>query len=878
MGRPQSEKTVFRQVDQILGYLNFSSGNHDPTFIGNLNHVFEHYTDSQRLRDEVLEARCRTVPRHKNSQPTSDPDQRGSLKSLLEHDGVDRSRCQLLRRDGVMTAFESVHQALTTRLQSLGDENQTFQDSRQASAVIAFVFEQFLPAYLRHHRDLLFHQNTEIIFNSFFVARLFEKSLGYSWPTDDSDGRVREMMTAINDHIGHRPLATLESREIEPYSHEYIRPVPVYIRDVSVAVGPYQELIREAIEIINATPESILTAARFDPTKLDELAIDSRAFDFDHPLNKRPNHHFGTWDEQQIGPDGFFRRFIVHQVMLDCLLLRVKEVNESDERPTLSTPELMTEAAAVLACTILMASAVSGGAVGAWDSTTSLSDLMPLIAGYRDEFYEVLLMRLPPQHRKRLESEIKTRHQPFGAARQHLNMKLAKQRASQLVNCRLASIFARMGYPDAANMQLEIVPVAAARIICQVDCLLSAATESISNGELDDALESVPHMMTLLKRGIRCGAIVDPWNIIGFDANYSLFPALENSVRDHRAFDLVDLVESIMALCSRLWREAAAEDRPELSDQVRSQFLSIVDWWRKYAAFEVMDIDAVDPLEVFEAAQLVATALNLWQKGGAETGDIAFWSKHAELFDSPQAYSLVIDALMHRKDYRTTTALMIHWISQAGAIGLQQGESSFHNLLFRWISEQKTSLTPGNGESVVAEPTVETAEATWKQIRRFHDFLEANAEDYWEVPLFELQSYVVIDEGDFDDEEDDRDSRSGGDPDVYGAAYDEGFVYQDSTADGFEGEIFDDDMATDDEIEAEVDRLLDRMEFLGTLASFWRIAATIPLAVDRSVGDPTAIPEPLIQRLQASSRNGVAVAGSGAIEPAKTVTVAGVNR
>ena len=848
MGRPQSEKTVLPQVDQILGYLNFSAGNHDPTFIGNLNQVFEHYTDSQRLWEEVLESRCRTVPRHKNSQPTEDPGQRGSLKNLLRNDGEDRSRCQLIRPDGITPAFAAVHQALVTRLESLGDQNETFRDSRQASSVIAFVFEQFLPAYLRHHRDLLFHQNTEIIFNSFFVARLFEAALSFSWPTDESDGRVREMLKTINDHIGHRPVATLESREIEPYSHEYIRPVPVYIRDVSVAAGPYQELIQEAIEIIKATPESILTSARFDPSKLDELAIDSRAFDFDHPVNKRPNHHFGTWDEQQIGPDGFFRRFIIHQVMLDCLLWRIKEVAESDEGMSPPASEIKTEAAAVLACTILMASAISGGAVGGWDSTTSLSDLMPLIAGYRDEFYEVLLMRLPPAHRKRLEAEIKTRHQPFGAARQHLNMKLAKQRASQLVNCRLASIFARMGYPDAANMQLEIVPVAAARIICQVDCLLSAATESISSGELEDALESVPHMMTLLKRGIRCGAIVDPWNIIGFDANYSLFPALENSVRDHRAFDLVDLVESIMALCSRLWREAAAEDRPDLSDQIRSQFLAIVDWWRKYAAFEVMGIDAVDPLEIFEAAQLVATALNLWQKGGAETGDIAFWSKHAELFDSPQAYSLVIDALMQRKDYRTTTALMIHWISQADTIGLQQGESSFHNLLFRWISEQKTSLTPGNGAA--AEPSVETAEATWKQIRRFHDYLEANAEDYWEVPLFELQSYAV-DDGEFDgDEDDDRESGSDGDRDVYSAAYDEGFVYQDSTADGFDGEIFDDDMATDDEIEAEVDRLLDRMEFLGTLASFWRIAATIPLAVDRGANDATDIPEPLTQRLQ----------------------------
>ncbi len=53
---------------------------------------------------------------------------------------------------------------------------------------------------------------------------------------------------------------------------------------------------------------------------MDELAIDSRAFDFDHPINQRPNHHFGQWDERQIDGSGFFRRFIVHQVTLDALL------------------------------------------------------------------------------------------------------------------------------------------------------------------------------------------------------------------------------------------------------------------------------------------------------------------------------------------------------------------------------------------------------------------------------------------------------------------------------------------------------------------------------------------------------------------------------
>ena len=44
----------------------------------------------------------------------------------------------------------------------------------------------------------------------------------------------------------------------------------------------------------------------------------------------------------------------------------------------------------------------------------------------------------------------------------------------------------------------------------------------------------------LLHRAIECGALVDPWNILGFGGQYSLFPAAENSVYDHRVDELID--------------------------------------------------------------------------------------------------------------------------------------------------------------------------------------------------------------------------------------------------------------------------------------------------------------------------------------------------
>ena len=835
MGRSTPENLDNALQDKVLGYLNFSSGSHDANFFANLNELFEQFSQPEKLLDELLDGAAHQVARsNKRSNEETSIDQLLDKNDPFETSADDDV-------EGDTQAWKSVSKLLSQRLSWLEQNNDTFRDTQQAKTVLEFVFQQLLPGWLEYHRDLLFHQRTEFVFNSFFVGRALETTLGMIELPEDQ--RLEKVLQKFNDHLGHRPIATLESQQIEGYPNEWIRPIPVYIDGVGAAVGPYQTIVRMATELIRAAPGEILRAAKFNPEFLDELAIDPRAFDFDHPINKRPNHHFGTWDEQQVGPDGYFRRFIIHQVTLDGLLRRVrKELADGN----IAKEELETEAAAVLACTMLMASAISGDRVGAWDSETTLGALLPIVAGYRDRFYEELLGKLPKNHQKRLQKEMLERHQPFGAARQSLNSSLSARRASQLVNCRLASIFARMGFPVAAQMQLETVPVASARIICRIDCLLAASFQAIEQGNLDDALRATDRMVELLKRGIRCGAIVDPWNIIGFDANYSLFPALQDSVRDHRAYELVDIVESIFALYSRLWSQAAAEQETQTAERIQSEFKSVVMWWRKYAAHEVMAVDAVDPLEVFDAAMLVSKALNLWQKGGAESGDIRFWAQHAEMFDSPKAYKLVIDALLQREDYDTTTALLIHWLGQSSTVGLQQGASSFHDLMYLWIAEQKRLLLERceDPENFV---DCESVQETWTQIRKFYDFLEANAETYWAVPYFEIDRKVESKPSgkpDFPIDEEEEE------PSLYDSAW-EGVTYQGSQDDGFEGEIHDGGGFSDNDesLSAEMDRVLDRLEFSGNLASYWRIAATIPLAGQADRLNPGEVPPDHAKRL-----------------------------
>ena len=60
--------------------------------------------------------------------------------------------------------------------------------------------------------------------------------------------------------------------------------------------------------------------------------MDPRAYDFDHPVNRRPNYHFGGWDDRSVTEDGYYNRFVVRQVTMELLLSRLKVNEEIDPR------------------------------------------------------------------------------------------------------------------------------------------------------------------------------------------------------------------------------------------------------------------------------------------------------------------------------------------------------------------------------------------------------------------------------------------------------------------------------------------------------------------------------------------------------------------
>lgn len=675
-------------VCDLLGYLNFSSGSLDERFVAAWN---------------------------------------GLYKALAER--------------GSTEIWQDAFQLLRDELPNLEKTKDAFRDSRQARRILSTV-EEVLTAYREFHEETLFHQKNSFLFNPFFLARICRLTVARDVFGDEKT-LVSDVVRQANDFLGYRPIPVLEGEEKhEPAPQEWIALLPLYVEGVGVAVGPYSELIERTLKILRETPTDILREASFDPDNLRELALDPRAFDFDHPVNRRPNYLFGTWDDRLIDGDGYFRRFVLQQTTLDAISSRLVEP-EAVADPT-RRAEYLYEAAAVLAGTILMASAVSGGRVQAHDSTVSLPDLLQTIAAFRDEFYERLIERVEGPHRARLTAEAARLFQPFAGARQFLNRSLAKRRADQTQRFSLARTYARMGYFAASKRQAAIIETPSSRILSRIDSLITEAHLAADAGEIEKGAALTPEIESLLHRGVACGAFPDPWFIIGFGGQFSLFQSADSVVQDHRLDGLVDLLNDIFDLYGRLQKEAASRGLDDLRVDLSDQMSELAGWWDQFGSDEISNFEGFSGQEVWESAAQASTALAACRKAGGAIGDVAFWRRHVERFKSPKAFVLLGEALLDKGDLTSAASLLIYWLDRSATIPLTEGDYSFNSVAFSWLEtvwSERSAATATDRRKRFDDPSELTKAEyleRWTLTKTFLDRLEANAGDYWFVPRVEL--------------------------------------------------------------------------------------------------------------------------------------------
>lgn len=713
--------------------------------------------------------------------------------------------------------WQPLREMLSGKLSEVEGSSSTFSDVTQARGVIDVVFDSLLPAYRDFHADLLFHLEEDEHQNPFFLGRCFEAVLAQGGPWNEVDRVVSGALDQLNDFLGFRPLAVLENgRRMTPYEHERCRPLPLFIAGAGACLSPYQQVVEQAIKQLAETHEDVLTGAHFELDHLTELAIDLRAYDHDHPVFKRTNYLFGEWDPHVIDNSGFYRRFIVRRIILDALVDWVSAQDDQDEA--------IFDAGAVLCGTILMASAVSGDGPACHDSSVTLTSLLPLVARQRDDFYDRLMTGAKGKRRKRLLAAQETTQQPFGHVRQTLNLYLAHYGARQVQHRQLANVYARMGYSEASREQAAAIPSVAARFECEVQWRITGAKQLIERSQIDEGAGLLLEIEDLLHRGIGCGAFVDPWNILAFQGNFPLFSSREDSIPDQRVEVILDLMERLFGVFSRALAEAAAQGRDELVDDLAERFEQLADYWDQFAAHVIDDLPKVFGNESLESARHVAEALAEWRAAGEGAGDISFWRKHVDRFNSAKAYACVVEALLAKGDHVAAMSLLVQWLSVSDEVGIESGPYSIHAQLLDWIND-----VTADGEGELKRPV------DWDSIRRLFDFLEVNAGEYWEVPTLDgggvsgrrssgdfngerpLDDWAVDpnDDGWIADEEDK----------LFEAAYD-GIVYQDSTKDGVDGEILDSGNAPGTtEFEILNRQLEPRIKFIMALAQLWQVAA-----------------------------------------------------
>ncbi|MFM8735090.1 MAG: hypothetical protein ACKOC8_07855 [Pirellulales bacterium] len=669
--------------------------------------------------------------------------------------------------DVVESADSSAHVAelLRERLRELESTEPAFRDASQARWAIETGFGRLLPAYREFHADLLEHQSPGAIERPFFVMAAIRALLAQGGADDEPEAVVRQAIDRLNDYVGWRPVAVLENGRLSaPYPHERVRPIPLYVAGAGAAHGRYRRLVSNAIAILGEVPVELLRQADFDLDALEELAIDPRAFDFLHPAASRPNYLFGLWDPSRIDDRGLYRRMVVQQATLDGIL----------SWPTAAAAgapnELQWESSAVLAGVMLMASGLSGHGPGALQAGLPLAELLPRIASYRDEFYRRLLATVPAAHRQRLDDEARAMRQPFGGVRRHINATLAGQRGRQVENVALAAVLARLGRGAAAERLAAAVPAASARLLARITGRVVAARRLVwGGGAAEAAIDELDAATDLLFRAVGCGALVDPWNILGLSGQFPLHEPGGESLPDPRVDDLVATTGAVLEGYALAWRLASLAGARAAAARAAAALERLGTWWDRHATTTVSGVPHLSGRECLDSAREVIESLERRRESDGPP-PAGFWRREVGSFSSPRSHAQAAEALLDEGDLDGAAGLLVHWASLLEGEAVERSGPEWLAAATRWIAMAGGDTT-ATGRS---------------RTRRFLEMVEANTGSV--IDVIEAAAVgrspgepAAMEQG--DEDEPDGEER-------VASAY-ESMVWRDSADDGVDGGMID---------------------------------------------------------------------------------------
>ena len=251
----------------------------------------------------------------------------------------------------------------------------------------------------------------------------------------------------------------------------------------------------------------------------------------------------------------------------------------------------------------------------------------------------------------------------------------------------------------------------------------------------------------LLHRAIECGALVDPWNMLGFGGQYSLFPAPENSVYDHRIDELIDLFGAIFAVYVQIEKEAAAAGQAAVQHAMSQRLDALAVWWDKFASTEVSSIEGISGRDT---PSRPTTWPPPWKPGTAPARRPATWPFGATMPSSSALPRPTPWSSMPCWSSAIRSPPWPCWCSgSARSKKCRWSKRTIPSTTWHWIGWPSCGAT---ATGLLRPPRLLPAKyRTAGACAKFLDYIEANAEEYWQVPQFELAGPAGEQEDDLSD-------------------------------------------------------------------------------------------------------------------------------
>ena len=214
------------------------------------------------------------------------------------------------------------------------------------------------------------HLSDAELFQPYFLVRAVEAILHQGGPWDESERIMPGAIDQLNDHVGYRPIATLETRSaartVSPRTAH--GPFPMYLREAGVAWGKYQTILCNTLceRSWNRRRSSASRCLfRSEPSSTNGRSIRVPTIIIIRSIAGRITSSASgiriTWTVK-----GHYRRFVARQITLDgaCPPIPFRLA-------TGITISGRFESSAVLAGIVLMSSCLGGRGPETHDSTAS---------------------------------------------------------------------------------------------------------------------------------------------------------------------------------------------------------------------------------------------------------------------------------------------------------------------------------------------------------------------------------------------------------------------------------------------------------------------------------------------------------------------------